>query len=317
MNLGLRYEYEGATTRFENRNVRGFDPAAAISIAAPPRPLRGQPDSADRALAFNVRGGLQFASDGNPASTTPTSNNIQPRARLRVPLNDRTVVRGGVGIYTVPNIIFGNFQPGFSQARRSSRRSTIGPDLPCRRCATRSPDGVRIRRAPRSAPNTFLGRRAHRVVPLDFNNAQNTRYMVSVQRELPGQWLVEAAYAGSRGWDLTTGGGGQAGEIELNGVPAQYLSTSRTRDQAAIDFLTRTVPNPFAGLLPGTSFNGATVARPQLLRPYPQFDNIRTATSTAPAATTRRSSRSKNDSRRATRCWPPTRGRSSPSRYSS
>ena len=64
-------------------------------------------------------------------------------------------------------------------------------------------------------------------MPLDFDNAQNMRYMISVQRELPGQWLLEAAYAGSRGWDLTTGGGGQAGEIELNAVPAQYLSTSR------------------------------------------------------------------------------------------
>ena len=84
---------------------------------------------------------------------------------------------------------------------------------------------------------------------------------------------------GSRGWDLTTGGGGQAGEIELNGVPAQYLSTSRVRDQATINFLTAQVPNPFRGLLPGTSFNGATIARQQLLRPFPQFDNIQTRAS--------------------------------------
>src|SRR5439155_14645331 len=115
-----------------------------------------------------------------------------------------------------------------------------------------------------------------RFVPLDFHNAQNTRYLVSVQHELPHQWLVEAGYTGSRGWDLTTGGGGAAGEIDLNGIPAQYLSTSRTRDQANIDFLAALVPNPFRGLLPGTSFNAATIARSQLLRPYPQFGNVRT-----------------------------------------
>jgi hypothetical protein len=103
--------------------------------------------------------------------------------------------------------------------------------------------------------------------------------MVSVQRELPGQWLAEAAYAASRGWDLTTGGGGQAGEIELNALPAQYLSSSRSRDQATINLLTALVPNPFAGLLPGTGFNGATIARQQLLRPFPQFDNVRTRAS--------------------------------------
>ena len=91
--------------------------------------------------------------------------------------------------------------------------------------------------------------------------------------------MAEAAFAGSRGWDLTTGGGGQAGEIELNAVPAQYLSTSQVRDQTAINFLTAQVPNPFRGLLPGTSFNGATVARQQLLRPFPQFDNVRTRAS--------------------------------------
>ena len=41
-------------------------------------------------------------------------------------------------------------------------------------------------------------------------------------------------------------------------------------------FLTGAVANPFAGLLPGTSFNNPTIARPQLLRPYPQFGDIRT-----------------------------------------
>jgi len=37
---------------------------------------------------------------------------------------------------------------------------------------------------------------------------------------------------------------------------------------------TATVKNPFAGLLPGSSINGATVARSQLLMTYPQFTGI-------------------------------------------
>ena len=90
-------------------------------------------------------------------------------------------------------------------------------------------------------------------MPLDFKNAQNTRYLISVQRELPNQWLIEGGYTGSHGWNLTTGGGGQAGEIEMNAIPQQYLSSSRVRDQATIDFLAALVPNPFRGLLPGTA----------------------------------------------------------------
>ena len=52
------------------------------------------------------------------------------------------------------------------------------------------------------------------------------------------------------------------------------MSTSAVRDQAAIDFLSAQVPNPFFPLLPRTSLSGSTVSRSQLLRPYPQFTGI-------------------------------------------
>jgi hypothetical protein len=61
---------------------------------------------------------------------------------------------------------------------------------------------------------------------------------------------------------------------ELNATPRQYFSTSPVRDDAANNFLSQQVPNPFAGLLPGTNINGANVARSQLLRPYPQFTSV-------------------------------------------
>ena len=41
-------------------------------------------------------------------------------------------------------------------------------------------------------------------------------------------------------------------------------------------FLSASVTNPFAGLLPGTSFNNPTIARRQLLRPYPAFGDVTT-----------------------------------------
>ena len=276
VNLGVRYEYEGATTDADNRNVRGFDPAAEIAIAAAARAAYAASPIPELApSAFNVRGGLQFASDTNPGFYNPDKNNFQPRGGFAYSLNDLTVVRGGVGVYVIPNIIFGNFQPGYSQS--TPLVPTLDSGLTFLANLTNPfPGGVQDPVGSSLGPNTFLGREISRVVPIDFSNGQNMRFMVSVQRELPGQWLLEAALAGSRGWDLTTGGGGQAGEDELNAVPAQYLSTSRTRDQATINFLTAQVPNPFRGLLPGTSFTGNTVARQQLLRPFPHFDNIRT-----------------------------------------
>lgn len=279
LNLGLRYEYEGATTDAEHRNVRGFDPAATISMAAAARAAyAASPIPELAASAFAVRGGLQFASSSAPGFYEPDTNNLQPRAGFAFALSDKTVVRGGVGVYAVPNIIFGNFQPGYSASQAIV--PTLDNGLTFRATLTSPfPDGVQAPVGAAAGADTFLGRTLERVVPIEFNNAQNRRYIISIQRELPGQWLFEAAYAGSRGWDLTTGGGGQAGEIELNGVPAQYLSTSRVRDQATINFLTAQVANPFRGLLPGTSFNGATIQRLQLLRPFPHFDNVRSRAS--------------------------------------
>jgi Carboxypeptidase regulatory-like domain len=281
LNLGVRYEYEGATTDADNRNVRGFDPTAIPGIAAAARrayalnPIAELPVS-----AFTVQGGLQFASADNPGFWNPDTNNIEPRVGFAYQLNSSTVLRAGVGVYTVPFIIAGNFQPGFSQT--TTLVPSLDNGLTFRGTLSNPfPDGVTDPSGSSRGADTFLGQDLNnangtRFVPLDFNNGQNVRYMISVQRELPGQWLIEAGYAGSRGYSLTTGGGGQAGEIDLNGVPARFLSTSRERDLATINFLTALVPNPFQGLLPGTGFNGATIARSQLLRPFPQFGNLRT-----------------------------------------
>ena len=281
VNLGLRYEYEGATRDSENRNVRGFDPAAAISIeSAVKAAYAAAPIPQIAASAFSVRGGLQFASDATPGFWNADTNNVQPRVGVAYKLNDMTVVRAGFGVYAVPFIISGNFQPGFSQTTTIVPTNDLGLTFNAT-LANPFPSGVLAPAGATRGADTFLGQDLNnasgtRFVPLDFQNAENARYLVSVQRELPNQWLIEAGYIGSRGWNLTTGGGGQAGEIEMNALPQQYLSTSRVRDQANIDFLAALVTNPFRGLLTGTAFNAATVARSQLLRPFPQFGNVRT-----------------------------------------
>jgi hypothetical protein len=224
--------------------------------------------------AFNPQGGVQFASDEHSGFYNADTSNFQPRAGLVYSLNDKTVLRGGWGMYTVPAIIFGNFQPGFSQTTpvviSNDNGLTFRGNL-----ANAFVDGVIEPAGAALGANTFLGQDLQRFAPIAFNNAQNMRYTIGIQRELPHQWLVEGAYVGSRGWDLTTGGGGAEGEIELNGTPAQYLSTSRQRDQAVIDFLSANVANPFRGLIPGVGING-NITRAQLLRPYPHLLNVRT-----------------------------------------
>jgi hypothetical protein len=111
---------------------------------------------------------------------------------------------------------------------------------------------------------TFLGRDLN-FYPVERQNGFSQRWVVNFQREMPGDFLVEAGYVGNKGYDLTVD------TSILNTIPRQYLSTKTERDQTTIDFLSANVANPFANLIPGTSLNGSTAARSQLLRPYPAF----------------------------------------------
>jgi hypothetical protein len=271
LNLGLRYDYEGATTESQNRNVRGFDPNAILSVTSTAEArYAANPLPQIPASQWKARGGVMFASDDTRGFWNTDKNNFQPRLGFAYKWTDRTVIRGGAGLYTVPFIISGTNQMGYSQNtpitasqdRGLTFQSTLSNPYPL---------GILEPAGNTRGPNTFLGQSLDRFAPLDFNNGQLLRYLVNVQRELPGQWLLEVGYVGSHGYELTT-------NAELNAVPAQYLSTSRQRDQATIDFLGAQVPNPFAGILP-TGFTGANVARSQLLRPFPQFNNVPTSES--------------------------------------
>ena len=93
------------------------------------------------------------------------------------------------------------------------------------------------------------------------------RWQFALQRGLPWQSVLEVSYVGNRGVR-------QRISRNLDSLPNQYLSTSPFRDQATINLLSAQVPNPFYPLLPGTSLSGTTVARSQLLLPYPQFTGV-------------------------------------------
>ena len=95
---------------------------------------------------------------------------------------------------------------------------------------------------------TFLGQ------AISFFNqnpqvSKQLRYQIGVQRELGPGLSIDAA----------------------DNSVTQAMKDNNT-------FLTGSVANPFAGLLPGTSLNNATISRSQLLLPYPEFGAINTTT---------------------------------------
>ena len=67
------------------------------------------------------------------------------------------------------------------------------------------------------------------------------RWTLSVQRELPGGFVAEAAYVGNRGTHIEI-------NRNLNVTSQKYLSKSPVRDQATFNYLTANVANPFFGV---------------------------------------------------------------------
>jgi hypothetical protein len=269
LNLGLRYDYEAPTTERFNRNARGFDTVSRSPIEAAARAAyAAQPIPEIAPQDFNVRGGLLFANDNERGFWEADKNNFQPRLGFAYRVDAHTVMRGGLAVYTIPFIIDGVQQPGFSLP--TNLVPTLDSGLTFRaNLFDPFPEGIGEAPGAGLGLATFIGRDIE-FVPLDRQNGQAARWSLSFERQLPGQWLVEAAYVGNRGFDLTT-------ETDiLNAVPRRFLSTSPVRDQTTIDFLNANVANPFQGLAPGTSLNGATIPRQQLLRPFPQFGQVRT-----------------------------------------
>jgi hypothetical protein len=86
---------------------------------------------------------------------------------------------------------------------------------------------------------------------------------LTIQREIFGQWVVSASYAGNRGAHIP------GSDYNLNQLDPKYY----TEYGLALQNL---LPNPFYGQITSGGLAGATVARSQLLLPYPDYGSVMT-----------------------------------------
>jgi hypothetical protein len=288
LNLGLRWEFESALKERQNKSISGFDLAYT-------QPFEGQAQTNFALIpatdilrttyglnSITTKGGLLFAGKdtGSALYHTP-KNGFLPRAGFAYQWNDKTVIRGGFGLYQG---FLGErrgdvIQPGYSQ--NTTQTLTTGPNgaaLPFLINNT-FPSGITEPSGNSLGKQTALGQ------TISFFNqnpkvAKQLRWSVGVQRELPGGWVVEATYVGDRGYDIEMA-------RNINALPNQYLNSDNTRTLAQNTNnanLSAMVRNPFctnptaAVCTSGALFTGTagTISRRQLLLPFPHFGTITT-----------------------------------------
>ena len=267
VNLGLRYEYESPITE-------RFDRAAIHFAGTTPNPLN---DAARANYAknpvpelpvekFQALGGLTFANVPPNGRTywTPEKRNFQPRAGFAWQARPKTIVRGGYAIFTASIGVnyFNTNQTGFSQT--TPIQATLDNGLTY--IATNAnplPNGL----VPPSRSSAGLLTNVGQALTFFGDRRKHPyaqRWSLGLQQELPGKFMVEASYVGNRATRLAI-------NRDLSYTPAQYLSTSPVRDQATIDFLGRTSPNPYFGLNP---IYTSTITRANLLRNFSEFSSV-------------------------------------------
>jgi hypothetical protein len=267
INLGLRWEHESPTSERYNRVVNGFDPTSAnpISVVAAAA-YAANPQAILPASQFKAVGGLTFPSAARPDIFSSNSKIFSPRigaAWTPQKLGGKTVFRAGFGVFASPIGITGVNQSGFGQTTQyvTTNNNYLSPATTL---SDPFPNGIALPVGAANGTGTFLGQQVAFYNP-QTRNPYQIRWDFGIQHQLRGQMVIEVAYIGNRGVHLL-------GNIQLDPVPRQYLSTSPARDPGTISLLTGTVPNPFRGLLPNSaSLNGSSVQLQQLLIPFPQY----------------------------------------------
>lgn len=264
LNLGLRYEFETGISEQNSNYVVGFDRNAINPLAS-------------QVSGITPRGVIQFARTNGIGGSccSPSKTKWGPRIGVAFALNDKTIIRGGFGMFYAP-FRFADDQslaPGYTQITPYVA-SNNGNATPANSLSNPFPNGIG-----QPVGNT-LG--ALTAIGSNFNFLdQNTtsglvyQYSVDIQRQLPYNMMFEVGYLGSTSRHLQTSSTGNS-TYDINQVPNQYLSLGSALGGA--------VANPYYPATIGRGIIGSpTTTLAQTLRPFSEYGNVNVATNPAHA----------------------------------
>jgi hypothetical protein len=242
-----------------NRQTRGFAFGTPSPIA---EQVKTKPGVENCPACRNLTGGLLYASKSGDErlAFAPDRNNFQPRVGVAYQLANKTVLRGGFGLYSLGQWALGP-TTGFS--RTTPIITTIDGVTPSANIRNPFPSGLL------QPVGSALGLATDLGLGLGFNYTNRTlpiseQYSFGLQHEFWRGTVADVSYIGNYTSGLAT-------NANLNFIPTDQLGR-------AAAFYNERIANPMAGLLPNNpALNGATAVRSALIVAYPQYSALNAA----------------------------------------
>ena len=297
LNLGLRYELQGPwSERYDKMTY--FDPKATNSSVTGCSGAAGSPCLGD---LFLVKTGVNSSRNNLPLS----KKQFMPRLGFAYSVNPKTVIRGGYGIFFIPNYVAFNANPYVDPVSSSTSNFFASNDHGVTPAATLNQNTCTVtsgviscagqgpfNQDPGGANNLIAvpGRNPQPNVSqyiLNQSNFSATGYTVQkygyneqwnfdIQRELGAGFYADVAYAGAHGVHLPQS------NPNINEIPDQFINQAHaqyaTGGEPAV-----TIAQPFTGAYPfacplcapanalPSALGPGNLLVGQLFRPFPQY----------------------------------------------
>jgi len=243
LTMGIRYNLELPSIEANNQYVY-------LDLTSP-SPLQ--------VPGYSLRGGLGFVGiDGKGRRVqTPDRNNWEPRIGLAYRMQDKTVIRAGLGFFHHPYISTSTDTSLGFQRTTNNIVTEADSVTPLFNLANPFPQGILAPTGSALGLGTLLGQAISGPIR-EQRMPYQAQWSLGIERQLPLSIMAGIGYTGTSNVAL----------------PARVAFNQLRPDQLALGSqLTKAVPNPFYGYItdPSSTLSLPTVQYAQLLRPYPQF----------------------------------------------